>query len=164
MYLLGSKCFSIVTNHATLVHLLKQSSDKLTDRQTHWVEKLMPNANIMRILYKKGILNEADPVSRCPGFLPIDDDKLYNTQECLWWNGKVLDVLNNDNEPTLLALSTEILNVDVDFLHQLKEAYTSCNYFLDENSLRWKSKKIEKSTDGLFRYHNRLVIPRPAKA
>ncbi len=32
-YLLGSKCFSsVVTDHATLVHLLKQSSDKLTDR------------------------------------------------------------------------------------------------------------------------------------
>ena len=64
---------------------------------------------------------------------------------------KVLDVLNNDNEPALLALSMKILNVDVDFLAQLKEAYTSCNYFSDENSLRWKSQKIENSTDGLFR-------------
>jgi hypothetical protein len=132
MHLLGWKCFLVVTNHATLVHLLKQPSDKLMDRQrTHWVEKLMPYANIMRILYRKEILNKADPVSRRPDFLPIDDDKLYNTQEYLWWNGKVLDVLNNDNEPALLALSTEILNVDVDFLAQLKEAYTSCNYFSD---------------------------------
>ena len=79
-YLLGSKCFSVVTDHATLVHLLKQSSKKLTDRQTHWVEKLMPYANIMRILYMKGSLNEADPVSRRPDFHPIDDEKLYNTQ------------------------------------------------------------------------------------
>ena len=30
MYLLGCKCFSLVTYHAPLVHLLKQSSDKLT--------------------------------------------------------------------------------------------------------------------------------------
>ena len=35
MYLLGCKCFSVVTNHVTLVHLLKQPSDKLTYRQTH---------------------------------------------------------------------------------------------------------------------------------
>ena len=35
MYLLGCECFLVVTYHATLVHLLKQSSDKLTDRQTH---------------------------------------------------------------------------------------------------------------------------------
>jgi hypothetical protein len=60
-----------------------KKSDKLTDRQTHWVEKLMPYANIMRILYTKGILNEADPVSRRPHFHPIDDDKLYKTQESL---------------------------------------------------------------------------------
>jgi len=124
----------------------------------------MHYANIVSVLYMKGILNEVAPVSRRPDFLPIDDDKLYNTQECLWWDGKVLDVLNNNNEPALLALSMEELNVDVDFLAQLKEAYTSCNYFSDENNLRWKSQKIEKSTDGLFRYHNRLVIPRPAKA
>jgi hypothetical protein len=103
-------------------------------------------------------------VSQRPDFLPIDDDKLYNTQDCLWRDGKVLDVLNNDKEPALLALSTEILNDVVDILAQLKEAYISCNYFSDENSLRWKSQKIEKSTDGSFRYHNRLVITRPAQA
>ena len=34
-YLLGCKCFSVITDHATLLHLLKQSSDKLTDRQSH---------------------------------------------------------------------------------------------------------------------------------
>jgi hypothetical protein len=101
----------------------------------------------MCILYKKGILKEADPEPRRPDFLPIDDDKLYNTQESLWWDGKVLDVLNNDNEPALSALSMEELNVDVDFLTQLKEAYSSCNYFSDGNSLRWKSQKIVKSTD-----------------
>jgi hypothetical protein len=42
MYLLGCKCFSMVTYHATLVNLLKKSSDKSTYRQTHWVEELMP--------------------------------------------------------------------------------------------------------------------------
>jgi hypothetical protein len=72
VYLLGCKCFSVITDHATLVHVLKQSSDKLTDRQSHWVEKLMSYANEMRILYRKGILNEADPVSRRPDFLQID--------------------------------------------------------------------------------------------
>ena len=39
MFLLGCKCFLVVTYHATLVHLLKQSSGKLTYMQTHWVEK-----------------------------------------------------------------------------------------------------------------------------
>ena len=35
VYLLGCKHFSIVTDHATLTRLLKQPSDKLTDRQVH---------------------------------------------------------------------------------------------------------------------------------
>ena len=78
----------------------------MTDRQTHWVEKLIHYASIMRIIYKKGILDEAEPVSRRPDFLPIDVDTLYDTQEILWWDGKVLDVIYNDNEPALLALST----------------------------------------------------------
>ena len=83
MYLLGSKCFSVVTDHAIFIYLLKQSNDKLTDRQPHWVDKMMPCASTIRILYRTGILNEADLVSRCPDFHPIDDDKLYNTQESL---------------------------------------------------------------------------------
>ena len=35
MYLLGYKCFSVVTYHVNPVQLLKQSRNKLTDRQTH---------------------------------------------------------------------------------------------------------------------------------
>jgi hypothetical protein len=41
VYLLGCKRFSIVVHHATLTHLLKQSSDKLNDRQVKWNERLM---------------------------------------------------------------------------------------------------------------------------
>ncbi len=81
MNLLGCKRFSLVIDHATLVHLLKQPSDKLTDRKSHWVEKLLPYAYFMRIIYKKGILNEADPVSRRPEFHTIDS--LYILEEIL---------------------------------------------------------------------------------
>ena len=35
VYLLGCKHFSVVTDHANLTHLLKQPSDKFTDRQVH---------------------------------------------------------------------------------------------------------------------------------
>ncbi len=42
-------------------------------------------------------------------------------------------VIRSDNEPAVLALSTEELNVDVNFLARLKEAYSPCNYFSDEN-------------------------------
>ena len=38
VYLLGCKRFSTVIDHATLTHFVKQPSDKLNDRQVHWVE------------------------------------------------------------------------------------------------------------------------------
>jgi hypothetical protein len=64
-----------------------------------------------------------------------------------------------------LALTTfQELNVDDDFMSQLKGAYSSCNYFFDENIGRRKRQLIEKSSDGLFRYHHRVLIPCPALA
>ncbi len=110
MYLLGCKCFSVVTDHATLVHLLKQSSEKLTDRQSHWIEKLMPYAKFMSILYRKVILNEADPVSRRPDFHQID--KLYIPDLNLWWDGNVSDIIYNGNDPTLLIGIVHIGNIE----------------------------------------------------
>jgi hypothetical protein len=163
MYLLGCKCFSVVTDHANLVYLLKQSSDKLTYMQTHWEEKLMRYAKLMRILYMKEILNEAGPVSRRPDFLPIDN--LYKPGESPSWDEKVADINSNCNGPALLALSTlEALNVGDDFLSNLKGAYSTCAYFSNDNNKRRLRQKIEKSSDGLFRYHNRVVIPRQASA
>ena len=153
----------MVTDRTNLVNLLMDSSNKLYDRQTHWVEKLMPYANSMRILYMTGILNEADLVSRRPDFLPINN--MYKPDESLWWDGKVLDTDTNGNSHALLALSTlESLNVDDDFLSNLKGAYSACAYFSNDNNERRLRQKIEKSSDGLFRYHNRVVIPRPANA
>ena len=77
MYLEGCKSFSVVTDHSTLTHLLTQSSADLTKRQAHFVERLMPFAGYMNILYRKGSANEADPVSRRPDFFSI------------WWDGDV---------------------------------------------------------------------------
>jgi len=121
MDMLGCKYFSVVTYHATLVHLLELSSDKLSDRQTHWGEKVMSYANLMRILYKKGFINEADPVSRRPDFLPVDNPLM--PCETLWWDVNVHDIDTNANDPSTLALSTlDILNVDDEFLSKLKGA------------------------------------------
>jgi hypothetical protein len=115
----------VITDHATLIHLLKQSSDKLSNRQSHWVEKLMPYANEMRILFRKKILNEADLMSRRPNFLQLD---VYRPEDSLWWDGNVPDIIYNGSDPVLLALTPfQELNVDDDFMSQLKGAYSSCN-------------------------------------
>jgi hypothetical protein len=74
VYLFGCKYFSVVIDHATITHVLKQTSDKLTDRQVNWVERLMPFAHCMIILHRKGSINEADFVSRRPDFFHRDTD------------------------------------------------------------------------------------------
>ncbi len=55
------------------------------------------------------------------------------------------NIIHNGNDPALLALSTvESLNVDDDFLSQLKGAYSACNFLSDENIEMRKSQSIEK--------------------
>ncbi len=78
---------------------------------------------------------------------------------------KAPDNYSNGNGLALLTLSTlESLNVYDDFLSNLKGAYSTCAYFSNDNNERRLRQKIEKSFDGLFRYHNRVVIPRPTNA
>ena len=64
----------------------------------------------------------------------------------------------------MARLTMEILNVDDTFWSKLKGAYSSCNYLSNENTERRLRHTIGKSSDGFFRYHNRVVIPRPTSA
>ena len=146
VYLEGSKSFSVVTDHATLTHLLTQPSTNLTKRQAHFVEKLMPYAGYMRIVYRKGSANEADPVSRRPDFYSI------------WWDGEVPDL---EFAQTIYALDAVSVSIDEAVCQQLKDGYAATEYF-SENG-RWRHDKLEKTADGLFLYHGRIVIPRSAQ-
>ncbi len=49
---------------------------KLIDRQVHWIERPMPYAHIMSILYRTESANEADDVSRRLDFFHPDDAHL----------------------------------------------------------------------------------------
>jgi hypothetical protein len=134
LYLLGCKCFLVVTDHATLAYLLKQSSDKLTDRQVHWAERLMPFAQNMSILYRKGSVNEADLVSRRPDFFHPDDIQLRRPAEmfALWWDGNVSDLCYQNNDIALLVLLANTVSVDDDFL-------TKFSIMKDGGRQRWNS-------------------------
>jgi hypothetical protein len=64
---------------------------------------MMPYANLMSILYRKGILNGADPVSRRPDIHPVElrrPDELLS----LWWDGNVSEIVYNYNDPALMTL------------------------------------------------------------
>ncbi len=49
-------------------------------------------------------------------------------------------------------------------MSKLKEAYSTCSYFSNENIERRLRHKIHKSSDGLFRYYNQVATPRPENA
>ena len=119
----------------------------------------------MSILYRKGSVNEADPMSRRPDFFHPDDVKLRRPSEIFapWWGGNVLDMCYQNNDTALLVLSANIVSVDDDFLTKLKSAYSSCPYFSDEIKAHWKSHGLVKSSNGLYTYHDKIVIPRPAQ-
>jgi hypothetical protein len=123
-------------------------------------------AHRMSILYRKGSVNEAGVVSRHPDFLHPDDGHMRRPYEmfALWWDGKVADLCYQSNDFALLLLSEDIVCVDDGFLTKLKTTYSSCSFFGDEKT-RWKNYHgpIIKSSDGLYTYHDRLVIPRPAQ-
>jgi hypothetical protein len=77
----------------------------------------------------------------------------------------VPDMHTNGNGRVLLALSIlEALNVDNYFLPNFKGACSIYAYFSNENIERRLRQKFEKYFDGIFRYHDRVVISRPAKA
>ena len=103
-------------------------------------------------------------MSRSPDFFLPDDVYLRRLVEivALWWDGKVPDQCYQSNDTPLLVLSADTVSVDDGFLIKLKTAYSSCSYFTDEKT-RWKGHGMLKLSDGLYTYHDRLVIPRPAQ-
>ena len=80
-------------------------------------------------------------MSRLPDFLPIYN--MYRLDESLLWDEKVPEIDTNGNNLALLALSTlEVLNVDDDFVSELKGAYSNAN--IETRSRQ----KFEKAPDG----------------
>ena len=55
----------------------------------------MPIAQCMSILYRKGYVNEANPVSRRLDFFHTDDAYLHrlDVMIALWWGGNVHDAM-----------------------------------------------------------------------
>jgi hypothetical protein len=93
----------------------------------------MPFAQNMSILYRKGSVNEADPLSRRPEFFHPDDVQLRRPAEmfALWWDANVPDLCYQNIDTILLVLSSDIVSVDDGFVIKLKSAYSSCPYFFD---------------------------------
>jgi hypothetical protein len=75
--------FLIVTYHDTLRHPLRQPNNKLNKWQARCLRDLQPFVGSMTLAYRKGALNEADPLSRRLDFVP-------QAAVPLFWDGEVL--------------------------------------------------------------------------
>jgi len=118
----------------------------------------------MSIVYRKDSVNEADVVSRRLYFFHPDDVHLRKLVEmfALWLDGNVPDWCYQDNDTALLVLLANIVSVDDEFLTKLKTTYSSCSYLSNRKS-RWKGHELIKSSNGLYTYHDMLVIHPPEK-
>jgi hypothetical protein len=77
--------FLVVTaSHVTLRHVLKQPNKLLNKRQASYMRDLQPFVGTMTIAYRKGAMNEADPLlSRRPHSVP------HQATFSLFWDGEV---------------------------------------------------------------------------
>jgi hypothetical protein len=69
-YLEGCSKFLVVANHDTLQHPLMQPNNRLNKRQARYMRELQPFVGSMTLAYRKGAVNEADPLGRRPFFVP----------------------------------------------------------------------------------------------
>jgi hypothetical protein len=162
IYLVGCKCFSVVTDYATLLICWNNQMinwliiGKFTVLN-HWCHLL----NVRASFTVKGH-DKADLVSRRSDIHP-DDVHLRRPVEILlsgwmvkylicvikamrrhcWYYQRILSPLMMTSWPTWIVFS-------------------SCSYFAAEKT-RWEGHGLIKSFDGLYTYHDRLVIPRPAQ-
>jgi hypothetical protein len=72
----------VVTDHDTLRHPLRQPNNRLNKRQARYLRDLQSLVGSMALAYRKGALNEADPLSRRLDFVP-------HATVPLFWDGEV---------------------------------------------------------------------------
>ncbi len=76
---------------------------------------------------------------------------MYLLEMNLWWDGNVLDLIHNGNDPALLALSTlENLNDDDAFLSQLKGAYSTYIFSLMRILIGGRDRRLRKHPTDRF--------------
>jgi hypothetical protein len=69
-YLEDCSKFLVAKKHDTLRHLLIQPNNMLNKRQVRYLRDLQPFVGLMTLANRKEALNEGDPLSRRPDFVP----------------------------------------------------------------------------------------------
>ena len=101
------------------------------------------------------------------GELPDDAKVCYTEAALLAMNTDDISGVNADdisvamNTDGISGVNADDISVDENFSIKLKKEYEATSYF-DEDG-RWQKDGLQKTADGLFLYHDRIVIPRPAQ-
>ena len=160
VYVEGSAEQILVTDHDTLRHLLKEKPANLSKRQAGWVELIQPYANTLTLVYRKGSMNEADPISRRSDFCAILLARSY-------WDGNVPegkqgfpDIMGSD--VACCAIPSELSDMDRDnLLNQIRLSYGNDPIFRQPSGSALHNTKFnfDEST-GLWTYLGRIYIPK----
>jgi hypothetical protein len=110
----------------------------------------------MTLAYRKGALNEFDPLSRRPDFLPHATFPLF-------WDGEVPSDRELQRKSQLLfedaslnSLTVNALQLSPDFADLIREGYSQDSFYGDEGE--WTKDNRIEARDGYFWRLNRLCI------
>jgi hypothetical protein len=155
---LGCSKFLVVTDHDTLRHMLKQPNNRLNKRQARHLRDLQPFMGLMTLAYRKGALNEPDPLSWRPYFLPkatvplFWDDEVPSNRELR----RKFQLLFEDAQLNLLTVNA--LQLSPEFADLIREGYSQDPFYGDEGE--WTKDSRTEARSGYFWRLDCLCIPR----
>jgi hypothetical protein len=98
-------------------------------RQARYLRDLQPFVGSMTFAYRKGALNEADPLSRRPNFVPLA------TIPLIYWAGEVPSYreLRRKSQPLfedaqLNVLTVNALQQSLEFVDLIREGYSQDSF------------------------------------
>jgi hypothetical protein len=111
--------------------MLRQPSNTLNKRQARYLRDLQPFVGSMKLAYRKGALNEDDPLSRRLDFAPKATIPLF-------WDGEVpsnrelrrkFQPLLEDAQLNLLAVNA--LQRSREFANLIHQGYSQVSFYVD---------------------------------
>jgi hypothetical protein len=111
----------------------------------------------MTLAYRKGALNEANPLCRRPNFVPQATVPLF-------WDGEV-PLMQNQGIPAaiikdthLYLLIVNVLQLSLELVDLVREGYSQDSFYGDEGE--WTRDSRIEAKDGYFWRLDRLCFPR----
>jgi hypothetical protein len=129
----------------------------MNKRQARYLRDLQPFVGSMTLVYRKGALNEANPLSRRPDFVPQATVPLF-------WDGGVpsdrelrrkSQLMFEDAQLNLLTVNA--LQLSPEFADLIREGYSQDSFYGDEGE--WTKNSRIEARDGYYWRLDRLCIP-----